>query len=1681
MKKIIYLFIKNSKVIVLSLVLLNLFGTSFSQNIQTNKAREDRVRQILDMMATGKMQFNAKIPTPELLKEPSFTQGLSNFIDFCSFPDSFHIHVEASPDIEFPDLNKVREIVLNASTRTVSFPDEEDRRKDNKFISWIGNKIFYRARLLYFDQNNGGYMGEWSDTVSSTQDKILPKTTVEVDSITIPLGNNNWYTSNSINIPFNTSDEAGIEAVHLYSRTCADTNSWSDQPDDSIKYYTTQNGIPILTTVNGEFLIDKDDGCWEFYVGTRDAAFTPESHSSGCNGERDHLWQKQGNLNEPYSDNKPAHIRVNIDTQEPSSDIICNIKKFINDSTFTIKYEWNDDSPGSGVECVELWHRKDGDAPKLYDSDCPPDGEFPFHAKSDGMYEFYTVAIDSAGNIESSKTTECTTFIDVYDPWSKTSSSDYVTTGVVPVKYAFHDSVGRRSGEDDTSGVKSIWLWAKKEGDANFQSVGADSTTKDGVIEFQTPSDGRYYFYTIAKDYAGNEELPPGNHDDSTFVDVYEPWSKAFSPEYDSTGVITVKYVYHDSVGERSGINDTSGVKTIWLWWKKEGGGWQKDGADSSTKDGVIEFPTSSDGRYFFYTSADDSAGNDELVPDTSDCNKFVDVYEPSSKASSPDSNFTGLVEVKYSYHDSLGDRSGTRDLSGVYRVCLWWQKDGGDWQQESCDDTIKDGIILFDARSDSLGDGTYCFYTIAKDSAGNEELAPTTPDDCTVVYLKPEPPRLLPLPEYTSSTTRKICWEYVNADEVNSVLVQCSEDSSFDPVLYSSGWLLKDDTCFTFQDIEDGVKYWYRGKTKRLIGDISRESDWSDSVSSTQDTTPPKVSNVAIKDLQKFINKQYFNGNTLHITFDISDNAGVDSVFLNCRQFPDGGWTEIRSKLISNCPLETKDFFDVDTTDGYWEFRISGRDCAYSFDSLGDSNTWKRDGNKEHLVPSDNAHANVTIDRQAPDAVRVDSIYQKNKTMVVNWTPSSPKDNPENNNVGFWGYEIWRQTLEPVKGKYDTVYTIYDTASTFVDSIKENILVDSVLFAYSILAFDSLGNIQKKTSGDKDTMSWYCKPPPAPTLYEEPEYTRGDSNVIYWKPVPQAVIYLVEIKRDGDNWIKKDSTSETSYTFKDLGDCVKYSYSVQARAESELLSDYSNIVSSTQDASAPTIDSVRVIDTSLKFNDMMYYNINKLHINYQVTDACDGISKIQLIRSNNDSLKPVLNEPGTLEIELQDGYYELKLAVEDSAFTPESPGPNGTNFELDGNKSEKKVKPDSFVIDTTPPNAVKINGISQLNDTLVVNWTPSMPEDSLGFWGYHIIRNGNDCLASKDTIIYDTISVYKDFIDTCNCDLDLIDVLYRVLPFDSLSNEQIKTFGDTSAVYYCPPPKPAMCQEPEYTASDSNTVYWKRIAKADTYIVEMTNDTSYTKVVLAPENSCTFTDLTDGVKYCYRVKALDEFGRETEWSEPVCSIQDATPPTLHSFSIKDLKPSQGKEWIFTNNITLCLEAWDTKPGKLMNKVEIFENGELDSIKIDPQQKFGFCLQQSVNEYLNYEIKSGAKEPIELVVKIFDCAGNKDSLAANFIYDPIENEISVFPSPFNPLKGDIATIRIRDYREERLDVKIYDVFGNLVRSLVKNEGEVDVEWYGKSDRQNGYVANGGYICVVPDKGLKCRIAMIKIR
>jgi hypothetical protein len=98
------------------------------------------------------------------------------------------------------------------------------------------------------------------------------------------------------------------------------------------------------------------------------------------------------------------------------------------------------------------------------------------------------------------------------------------------------------------------------------------------------------------------------------------------------------------------------------------------------------------------------------------------------------------------------------------------------------------------------------------------------------------------------------------------------------------------------------------------------------------------------------------------------------------------------------------------------------------------------------------------------------------------------------------------------------------------------------------------------------------------------------------------------------------------------------------------------------------------------------------------------------------------------------------------------------------------------------------------------------------------------------------------------------------------------------------PPVAPSMVAEPAWTSGTQNAVRWNAAAGATTYTVQCDDARDFltpyaTARVSSPTLSRTFTALTNGRTYWYRVEANNAYGASA-WSAATSSTQDAAPPT---------------------------------------------------------------------------------------------------------------------------------------------------------------------------------------------------------
>jgi hypothetical protein len=156
-----------------------------------------------------------------------------------------------------------------------------------------------------------------------------------------------------------------------------------------------------------------------------------------------------------------------------------------------------------------------------------------------------------------------------------------------------------------------------------------------------------------------------------------------------------------------------------------------------------------------------------------------------------------------------------------------------------------------------------------------------------------------------------------------------------------------------------------------------------------------------------------------------------------------------------------------------------------------------------------------------------------------------------------------------------------------------------------------------------EDCETLYVIPVPAPTMLEEPEYTKGDSNTVMWDMAGVGTYkYYVEVSTDAGFSTVKDNSgwiSNLAYEFRDLENGQMYFYRVKARNSYGGESGWSNIVFSVQDATGPEIVLISISDIGDNTNVTWDRNYT-INIRYRITDNIDITKKEFWCVGNEDS-----------------------------------------------------------------------------------------------------------------------------------------------------------------------------------------------------------------------------------------------------------------------------------------------------------------------------------------------------------------------------------------------------------------------------------------------------------------------------
>lgn len=149
----------------------------------------------------------------------------------------------------------------------------------------------------------------------------------------------------------------------------------------------------------------------------------------------------------------------------------------------------------------------------------------------------------------------------------------------------------------------------------------------------------------------------------------------------------------------------------------------------------------------------------------------------------------------------------------------------------------------------------------------------------------------------------------------------------------------------------------------------------------------------------------------------------------------------------------------------------------------------------------------------------------------------------------------------------------------------------------------------------------------------------------------------------------------------------------------------------------------------------------------------------------------------------------------------------------------------------------------------------------------------------------------------------------YRVCARDITGGISVE-IQQCELLYVTPVAVPTMASEPQFTAGTSNTVSWAILgSNSYQYYVEIATDSDFSNVVgssgWVSSLSTTFSDLSSGQIYYYRVKATNEWGGESGWSNVVYSVQEASAPLITLISV--VKPSNATTETFDPQLPVTI------------------------------------------------------------------------------------------------------------------------------------------------------------------------------
>ncbi len=378
-----------------------------------------------------------------------------------------------------------------------------------------------------------------------------------------------------------------------------------------------------------------------------------------------------------------------------------------------------------GVANVTLWYRYTTDkitwipwTKVSIDTAAPWSWSFGF-PNSNGYYEFFSIANDTAGNQEAWKgafEAEC-----LFDTVAPSSS---VNTISPYWRNAATLNIGATATEFWYSGFLNVTLWFRFAADnatwGTWTFFGSDDLAP-WQWAFNFPAgDGYYQFYSVATDLANNEEAIPVTADAICGHDASAPTSAVIvaGAYWRTTTPIALTATASDAL---------SGVSYVELWFRYAvdnvtWGSWTFAQADPSLPWAYSFNFYLGDGYYEFQSRGVDNANNLEPLAGAADVGYAYDSTAPSSSVTYTAPYWRTATPITV-------DAAAADTLNGVASVELFVRTSMDNATWGSWTSFGADGTAPWSWSYDFGADIYYEFYTRATDTLGNIEDAPASAD----------------------------------------------------------------------------------------------------------------------------------------------------------------------------------------------------------------------------------------------------------------------------------------------------------------------------------------------------------------------------------------------------------------------------------------------------------------------------------------------------------------------------------------------------------------------------------------------------------------------------------------------------------------------------------------------------------------------------------------------------------------------------------------------------------------------------------------------------------------------------------------------------------------------------------------------------------------------------------------